>query len=188
MPVRSRLERLEQKLPPPRPPSPESLRQVRRWKKLAGRLQELMKQADPLLTEDERALLDSFLESTEEGRRTPFDHWLFHLREGWCRLPELTPQTMKVLLLSWFAPGLNSYTSVCNQCGLEYPTLQAPPIGTWKLLPGKIPHKDPPPWYDLPAIFKSCPHCGASTYDITYTHQTRDQTLPWMELDGWMGR
>ena len=77
---------------------------------------------------------------------------------------------------------------VCNQCGLEYPRLKAPPMETWKLLPGKTPFKDPPPWYDLPCIFKSCPNCNASPYDATYPHQTRDNTLPWMKLDGWVGR
>src|SRR3984957_7253846 len=63
--------------------------------------------------------------------------------------------------------------------------------------PGKLPgghfryeqpHVDPPPWYDLPEIFKTCPHCCASTRDVTYSHLTEGMDLPWKALDGWMGR
>jgi hypothetical protein len=138
------------------------------------------------LTEAERAAIDAVLQKCD-GRGEPLDSWLRDLQDGRSRLPELTPPVMKAVVLSWFHPDLDTFSSVCNQCGLQYPRLQAPPPNTWKVLPGKVPHVDPPPWYDLPEIFKTCPHCGASTRDATYSHLTQDMDLPWKALDGWMG-
>ena len=94
---------------------------------------------------------------------------------------------MKAVVLSWFHPTWTLSLTVCNQCGLQYPRLKTPPPHTWKVLPGKVPHVDPPPWYDLPEIFKACPHCGASNRDVTYSHLTEGMDLPWKALDGWMG-
>jgi rubredoxin len=186
MTVRTRVVRLERHFPPPAPPSPEELERERCWRRIVRRFQRLLRQADALLTEAERAAIDAVLQKCDNESGEPFDDWLRDLLFGRSRLPELTAPVMKALVLSWFHPDLDTFSSVCNQCGLQYPRLQTPPPHTWKVLPGKIPHVDPPPWYDLPEIFKTCPHCGASTRDVTYSHLTEGMDLPWKALDGWM--
>ena len=123
----------------------------------------------------------------KDGCYTAFDGWLRDLQWGHSRLLEMTPAVMKELVLSWFHPDLDTFSSVCNQCGLQYPRLKTPPPHTWKVLPGKVPRVDPPSWYDLPEIFKVCLHCGASNRDVTYAHLTAGTDLPWKAQDGWMG-
>jgi hypothetical protein len=123
----------------------------------------------------------------DEGDQ-PLDNWLRDPTDGRSRLPDLTAPVMKAVVLSWFHPDLDTFSYVCNHCGPQYPRLRAPPPNTWKVLPGKVPNVDPPPWYDLPELFKACPHCAASTRDATYSHLTGDIDLPWKALDGWMGQ
>jgi hypothetical protein len=184
--VRARLARLERLSPPPPPRTLEERQEQRRWKKIADRLMRLLAQAVPLLNEAEQQQIVNALTEWLDERSGPFARWLRNLQEGWCRLPELNPLTTKVLLLSWFHPEIDCGT-VCNLCGLEYPKLKYPPLGNWRVLPGKVPNQGPPPWYDLPRIFDVCPACGASTYDVTWPYQTEGEDLAWKKLDGWMG-
>jgi hypothetical protein len=71
--------------------------------------------------------------------------------------------------------------------GLEYPHHRSPPLSTWKLLPGRRPFDGAPPWYDLPEFFASCPHCGASRYEMDRPHLVPKHDYPWKQLDGYAG-
>jgi rubredoxin len=186
MTLRTRVVLLERILPPPRPPTREEVQRERYWKKIERRLIFLVQEAEKLLTEAESEQISAVENDCKDDRNTPFDGWLRDLQWGRSRLPEITGAVMKALVSGWFHSDLDSFSSVCNQCGLQYPRLKTPPPHTWKVLPGKIPRVDPPPWYDLPEIFKVCPHCGASARDVTYSHLTEDMDLPWKALDGWM--
>jgi hypothetical protein len=188
MSVRTRVVRLERHFPPPAPPSPEELQRQRRWRKISRRYLRLVGQADAVMTEDERAAIEAILDKCGDEGGQPMDNWLRDLMDGRSRLPELTAPVMKALVMGWFHPEVDTFSYVCNQCGLQYPRLKAPPQHTWKVLPGKVPNVDPPPWYDLPELFNACPHCGASTSDVTYSHLTDDVDLPWKKLDGWIGQ
>ena len=41
--------------------------------------------------------------------------------------------------------------------------------------------------YDLPTFFRACPHCGASDYDVEWSHQVAGGGRGWQELDGYVG-
>ncbi len=187
MRLRTRVHRLERLLPGPPPPTPEALREQRRWTEVVRRFVGGLERALPLLAESEQRAVQQALEDHAEGRGGALTRWLRDLRAGRCRLPGLAPEAMKALLLGWFHPDADS-GMVCNQCGLEYPHRKSPPLGTWRLLPGKVPFRGPPPWYDLPRLFDACPGCGASTDAMTWSHLTGDADLPWKALDGWVGR
>jgi hypothetical protein len=45
----------------------------------------------------------------------------------------------------------------------------------------------PPPWYDLPEFFLSCPHCQASRFEMNWPHLVPEHDYPWKQLDGFMG-
>jgi hypothetical protein len=186
MHVRSKLERLERQLPPPPPPSPEDRRRQRRWARITRRFFDLVEQAAPLMNEVEQQQIGDALEACFEKLDGPLRPWVRNLQFGRCRLPELTPEVMKAVLFSWFHPDIENEMT-CNHCGLAYPHLNPGPQSTWRRLPGKIPFESPPPWYDLPRVFDACPCCGASTYDMTWSHLTQEMDLPWKKLDGWMG-
>src|ERR1700722_9682852 len=72
MNVRTRVVRLERQLPPPAPPSPEELQRERCWRKISHRFRLLVRQADALLTEAERAAIDAVLQKCGDGRGEPF--------------------------------------------------------------------------------------------------------------------
>jgi hypothetical protein len=187
MAVRTRLARLERILPPPRPPTPEELQRERRWKKIKNRMCLLLREADKLLTEAEKEQLTAIDKACQDDSSFPLDDWMRDLQLGRSRMPDLTPSVIKTLMFSWFHPDVDTFSSVCNQCGLQYPRLKTPPTRAWKMLPGNAPDVDLPPLFDFPEIFKACPHCGASTRDVTYSHLTEGVDLPWKKLDGWMG-
>jgi hypothetical protein len=94
---------------------------------------------------------------------------------------------MKDLLVAWLSPEPDG-GRVCNRCGLEYPRHRVPPVGTWRLLPGKQPGVGPPPIYDLPELFQSCPGCSASRYDCDWPHLVTGNHHVWKELDGYVGQ
>jgi hypothetical protein len=139
------------------------------------------------MSEVEQHQVVEALKASSEKCDGPLRRWVLNLQEGRCRLPELTPPVMKAVLFSWFRPGID-FEMTCNQCGLAYPHLDPGPTSSWRILPGRIPHQSPPPWYDLPRVFDACPNCGASTDDITWSHLADEMDLPWKKLDGWMGQ
>src|SRR5262249_7332955 len=100
-------------------------------------------------------------------------------------LPELTPEVGKELLLAWLSPEVDGGI-VCRQCGLEYPKHRHPPMNEWRVLPGKVPLQGPPPWYDLPEVFQTCPNCGASRFEIDWRHRVRQFDGRWMKMDGFV--
>ena len=187
MSVRTRVARMERHFPPPAPPSPEELQRESCWKKIERRLIALVRESDKLLTEAESARISAVEKDYKDDRNIPLGSWLRDLQLGRSRLPKLTAPVMKAVLLSWYHPALDSFSLVCNQCGLQYPRLKALPPHTWNGLPGKVPNVDPLPRHDLPELFKTCPHCGASTHDATCSHLTEGMDLPWKALDGWIG-
>ena len=75
---------------------------------------------------------------------------------------------------------------VCQTCGLEHPRQYSPQLSEWKLLPGRRPFEGAPPWYDLPAFFRTCPHCGARSFEADWPHQLPKYDRPWRRLDGYV--
>ena len=147
----------------------------------------LLGQAEDLFSPDEDAAVEQGFRPLTEGRvlEGPYGRWLGHLMEGRCRLPELNPEAMKALLLAWLSSEVEG-SWVCRGCGLEYPHRKAP-LSQWRLLPGKVPLVGSPPWYDLPAFFRACPHCGASDFDVEWAHPVTGGGRAWQELDGYVG-
>lgn len=119
----------------------------------------------------------------------PYDQWLSDLADGRCRLPELSTEAMRSLLLAWLHPQAEGGI-VCTSCGLEYPRHKSPPLSEWKLRPGKQPGEGPPPWYDLPELFQACPDCGGSPHGsgMDWPHLIDAKHYPWMDLDGYVGK
>jgi hypothetical protein len=85
---------------------------------------------------------------------------------------------MKELLLAWLSPQADGGV-VCRHGGLEYPRHRSPPLGEWRLLPGRKALEGPPPWYDLPELFACCPNCGGSCRDIDWPYRTPECRRPW---------
>jgi hypothetical protein len=181
-----RLARLEQIWPAPPPPSKEDLQRQKRWISVVQRLGRLLGQADKLMTGLERKRVGLALDHIVNGFSGPFANWFTNLRDGSCRLPELTPSAMKDLLLAWISPEADR-GMVCRQCGLEYPKHKYPPLSQWKLLPGKRPMEGPPPWYDLPYLFAACPGCGAARDEIDWPHLMGARSYSWQQCDGYVG-
>jgi hypothetical protein len=115
-----------------------------------------------------------------------YSRWLDDLQDGCCRLPELTPEAGRDVLLAWLSPEVDG-GRICRQCGMEYPNHRHPPLSEWRVLPGKTPLQGPPPWYDLPEFFQNCPGCGASRFEMDWPHLIEGKHYPWMEWDGYMG-
>jgi len=181
MKLHHRLTRLEAKLPP-LPSRDEDLDTTparrsavfRRFAELLGDAGKLISdaEAEPLIVAFEQ--LPAFC--------GPLWPWFKDLNDGRCRLPQLTPQAMHDVLWAWLSPKCDDYTCICRHCGMEYPHMKTE-LSEWKVLPGKVPLQGPPPWYDVPAFFKECPGCGASTCDMEWAHLLSGRR-PWMTLDG----
>jgi hypothetical protein len=181
-----RLAALEDLCPPAPPPSPEIRLRQRRWEEVVDRWDLLLHSALPLLTDAEQEQVGGAVAQLGQDRTGPYRDWLQHLAEGWCRLPELSPATMKDLLLAWLSLEADG-SMVCRGCGLEYPRHKYPPLSQWKLLPGKWPQVGPPPWYDLPEFFPACPGCGSSRFEIDWPTSTPQHQRSWKDLDGFVG-
>jgi hypothetical protein len=151
-----------------------------------GRWGRLLEQAWTLLPDAEQGRVGDAVAQLAEGFGGPYGGWLRGLRDGWSRLPELPSATMRDLLLAWPSPEADG-GMVCRACGLEYPRHKTPPLGQWKLLPGKAPLVGPPPWYDLPELFAACPACGGPRLEADWPWQTGPHPHPWKELDGYVG-
>jgi hypothetical protein len=178
-----RLAQLERQWPPPPPILGRDRRRQRQWHCVVRRYERLFDQAVELLpAEEQEQVCRPMLQYLEEGRG-PYRDWLEHLSKAWCRLPELPATVMKDLLLAWLSPAVDG-SGVCQLCGLEHPKHKAPPLSEWKLLPGKQHQVGPPPWYDLPAFFRSCPNCGGLAHEIDWPHQTEQYERPWQGWDG----
>ena len=170
----------------PPPPPPGLAERERRWLEVFRRWTTLARSAEPLLSDAEGDRVAQALGELRDDFRGPYARWLGDLEEGRCRLPQLKPEAMKGLLLAWLSDEVD-FAFVCTGCGLEYPHHRAPPLSAWKCLPGKRPLVGPPPWYDLPTFFRACPHCGASDYDVEWSHQVAGGGRGWQELDGYVG-
>ena len=186
MSLRHRVVRLERKFPAPPPPSPEDLQATKRWKQICRRLPQTVDRAVPLMSEEQVEQVNQGMSLLVEDLEGPYSRWLQDLLDGRCRMPELSAEAGKELLLAWLSPEVEG-AYVCMQCGLEYPKHRSPPLSEWKVLPGKTPLVGEPPWYDLPEFFHACPNCGASCFDIDWPHLIPDKHYAWMELDGYMG-
>jgi hypothetical protein len=179
MTLRTRVGRLERRLPPPPEPTPRQRRRDRRWLRVAGRFDELLRAAWPLLDEAGQKRVATALWADREREHGPQDRWLEDLRAGRSRLPELAPPVMREMLLAWLHPEVGQ-PMVCNGCGLEYPRLRRPgpgaPVAPVSVAP-----------YQVPRLFDACPSCGASRYDTSWPGRTPGKDLPWKALDGWAG-
>jgi len=183
---RKRLAKLDVLLP--QAPTVDVQKRQKRRREVVRRLVRLCEQACELMSEEEQINVAEGFKQWAEAERGPYRWWFRDLFQGRCRLPELAPATMKELLVAWLSPECDPMTRVCRGCGLQYPHPRVTPMTEWKLLPGKVPLVGPPPWYDLPVFFPSCPGCGASALDIDWSHLVDRHDLPWMALDGYVGR
>jgi hypothetical protein len=101
----------------------------------------------------------------------PLRQWLRDLRWGFSRIPpDVAPDLARRLFeICLGEPAAVEYFVVCNTCGLQRPRRRLPPLATWQLLPGKLVHEGPGPWWDLPAdFFGDCPHCHGAAW--SYAH------------------
>ena len=169
MRIRNRIEQLEKTLPPPPPSADIDDRLVKRCGAIFKRLFRLVKTASELMTEDEIIQVAEAWQQCLYHRTGPLQKWFGDLLNGKCRLPEITPQAMKDLLLAWLSPECDSFACLCLQCGMEYPHARL-----------SLAYKGPP-------FFTSCPGCGASCNDMEWVHLASGHR-PWMELDGYIGR
>jgi hypothetical protein len=185
MTLRTRVVRLESVLPSPPLPTPEQRQRLRRWGRIVTRLTRQLHQAEPLLNEVEQKLVSDALEAYLADQSGALNQWMRHLREGDCRLPELSAEAMKQVVMSFFHSA-GGDLMVCNQCGLECARFDDHIMGR---------HFDPPDpelWaqmardYGWWRSFEKCPGCG-TVRDYTYSHLTKDTDLPWKALDCWMG-
>ena len=183
--LRTRLEELDRRLPVL--PISEGSHEMKRRRQVAQRLVRLIKKAIPLFTEEEDEKVAGALAQWCENGMGPYRRWLGELFRGTSRLPELAPESMKQLLLAWLSQECAVFMPVCRGCGLMYPHHRSPPLNEWKLLPGKTPRVGPPPWYDLPEFFSSCPGCRGSSSDFDWSHLLGGVNRPWMALDGYVG-
>ena len=180
MKLTRRVKRLEQTLPPP--PVVDWQRQ-KRWHKVYKRWVGLCIEAQPLLGDDQDRVLTAILQAATEFTG-PLSTWFIHLHNGLCRLPELSPEAMKGVLLAWLSP--EEYGGrVCNRCGLEYPKHKLPET-RWQLLPGKQYMVGDPPYFDFPEFFPACPGCGNSLYDVDSPWETENHAHEWKKLDGFV--
>jgi hypothetical protein len=156
-----------------------------------SRWEGLFEKALPLLDADDQQRASQAVERLAAEYSGPYANWLRDLADGCCRLPELSAEAMRSLLLAWLSPEADSLAVVCTACGLECPHHKTPPISEWELLPGRQPFDgQPPPWYDLPHFFLACPHCGGSLFGsgMTWAHLVEKENYPWMQLDGYVGK
>ena len=100
MKLTRQVKRLEQTLPPP--PVVDWQRQ-KRWHKVYKRWVGLCIDAQPLLGDDQDRVLTAILPAATEYTG-PLATWFIHLHSGLCRLPELSPEAMKNVLLAWLSP------------------------------------------------------------------------------------
>jgi hypothetical protein len=153
----------------------------RRWEEIIDRLTKITIATFPLLTEDQQEQVVKAVEQLGDLFEGPFGTWHLHLSRGWCRLPELTPEASKAVLLGWLAPDVDG-GQICRQCGMEYPIRRHPPLSLWYAHPWKG-----PPEGVKPPFFENCPSCGASRFEMDWPHLIEGKQYPWMELDGYMG-
>src|SRR5262249_45267699 len=154
MRMRQRVARLERLRPPPPPPQPDELLRQRRWGEITGRLSKTILDALPLMTLDQQEQVVKAFEQLANSLEGPLSTWDLHLARGWCRLPELTPEASKAVLLAWLEPDVDG-GQICRQCGMEYPRRRHPPLSLWYAYPWKG-----PPEGVKPEFFENCPSCG----------------------------
>ena len=181
---RKRLARLDLLLP--QAPTIDIEERQKRRRQVVSRLFRLCEQACELMTEKEQIKMAEGIKQWAEAGQGPYRWWFGELFRGHCRLPELAPATMKELLVAWLSPDCDPMTKGCRGCGLLYPQPHVP-LSNLKLLPGKQPRVGPPPWYDVPVFFSSCPGCGASHLDIDWSHHVDGVDRAWKALDGYVG-
>jgi hypothetical protein len=154
--IKSRLARLEARLPPP--PSPEELERRQRCAPLFERWNELATAAFELMSPEEQDRARQGLQKKDEWDWPPYWLWVRHLINGLSRLPELTPPVMKdLLVIRAFHAVAGSF--VCTDCGLEYPFRRwprHPDSHRWLVTPGDSPEDQ------LPEFYAACPHCGGT--------------------------
>ena len=175
-----RLAKLEALVPPL--PSPEVQLRYEQCDRLFALWDRLVAAAWPLMTPEEQGRVHQGIKQLHEGALEPYGAWFTSLVEGWSRLPELTPQVMKDLLVIWVYHTVAG-AFVCLDCGLEYPFRQWPRLsgpGVWLEPPGG--HAATP----LPEFFTTCPHCGSTNKEIAGSDRVEQHDFPFKHLDGYV--
>jgi hypothetical protein len=101
--------------------------------------------------------------------QTWFEEWLHDLCELRSRVPpDISPEKLRSVVDVFLSrrEQIDSHFGICPATGLRLPRVKSSPGRDWKVLPGKTPLVGPPPWYDCPEFFDSCPGCGADKYGI----------------------
>jgi hypothetical protein len=184
--LKRRLERVERAVGPLLSLAAPDPRRNRRIAQVIRRFADLTAEALPLMSREDAERVKSAIQAFAETQDGPYRRWFAHLFEGACRLPNLTPEAMKAVLLVWFSPECDNLEWVCLTCGLAWPKHRHPPIGEWKPLPGRVPLVGEPPWYELREFFPTCPHCGTPHSNGMWAHRVREQHYPWMDKDGYV--
>lgn len=159
--------------------------QRKRVRAIYERFNELLGAASELMTDEERRHVDEAIEQAND-LAGPLDDWLDDLADGNSRLPALSAEVMKRLVLTWLSPDRDtaSYHPVCTRCGLEYPLrkqpsimeMMSPPVGQSKMR--------------NPEFFEVCPNCGSPSRSggMMWSHRIHEREYDWMRLDGYSGR
>jgi hypothetical protein len=154
-----------------------------RWERLFGAAVELM------AADDEQQVHDAYEQLCTDWTG-PYTTWVDDILDGRSRLPELSAEAMRDLLLAWISPDVDERLhGVCVGCGLECPQHKHPHWSQWKLLPGRKYEDDLPGCrYDLEEFFRNCPHCGRSLHGsgIMWTSRIEEQDYPWKHMDGYV--
>lgn len=157
----------------------EAERQAR-WGQVIDRWLDLAASAVELMNDAEGERVAEAMERCGNAA-SPYNPWLRDLAEGRCRLPELSAETMRNLLLAWLHPNADfSLACVCTACGIEYPHTRQPNLSSMML---------PPAGQGLPMnpdLFAACPHCGGPAHGdgMMWAHRIHERDYSWMAQNG----
>ena len=80
---------------------------------------------------------------------------------------------------------IDSFFGVCPATGLRLPHMKSSPDRLWEVLPGKTPCIGPPPWYDVPGFFDSCPgaeQTSMASYGVRLASEQAGHQQNWNAL------
>jgi hypothetical protein len=171
MSLKRRVSRLERRLgPPPAVPDPEH---VRRLRQVGRRFFCLVEAAAELMSPEDAARVEAAFQTFADQGTGPYSRWVEDLYDGRWRLPEITPEVMKVLLLARLSADVHTFDWVCLDCGL---------CG----LPRRLCAS---PASEVPAAPEgrsACLHCGAAPGHGMWAMRILDLHYPWMDQEGYV--
>jgi hypothetical protein len=171
MSLKRRVSRLERRLgPPPAEPDPKRLRRLRQVGRRFGRL---VQAAGELMSPEEAARVEAAFQTFADQDKGPYSRWVADLYGGYWRLPEITPEVMKNLLLARLSADVHTFDWVCLNCGLCAPPRQLGASTTSEV-------------HAAPEGRPACLHCGAASDHGMWAIRIRERHYPWMDQDGYV--